>query len=146
MSGLVTLDVILRRVFNAPLIFADEVSGYLLVLVTLMGISYTLQEDAHIQVKMLIDRISLRKRMVLRMLMSTMAIIYTLVLLYYTSQLTWESYHIGAFSPTPSQLPLFPFQLVMPLGFLFFLLELIKEITQSILRQPSSSSPPIKKD
>ena len=141
MTGLVTVDVILRRIFNAPLIFADEVSGYLLVLVTMLGISYTLQEEAHIQVRMLIDHLSRRKRAGLHVAMSAVAIVYAMILLYLTGQLAWESYHLDAFSPTPSQLPLFPFQLVMPLGCLFFLFQLIAGMIQSILWL--RSSPPL---
>ena len=146
MAGLVTVDVILRRVFNAPLIFADEVSGYLLVLVTMLGIGYTLQEDAHIQVLMVIDNISRRRRAQLHVMMSTVAIAYALILLYLTSQLTWESYQLKAFSPTPSQLPIYPFQMVMPLGCLFFLFQLVIGMIQSIswLRSSSSSTPPEK--
>jgi TRAP-type C4-dicarboxylate transport system permease small subunit len=146
MAGLVTVDVILRRLFNAPIIFADEVSGYLLVLVTMLGISYTLQEDAHIQVLMVIDNIPRRRRFQLQVMMSALAIIYTLILLYLTGQLTWESYQLKAFSPTPSQLPLFLFQLVMPLGCLFFLFQLILGMVQSCqsLRSPSLHSSPEK--
>jgi TRAP-type C4-dicarboxylate transport system permease small subunit len=142
MTGLVTVDVILRRLFNAPLIFADEVSGYLLVLVTMLGISYTLQEDAHIQVLMVIDNISRRRRAQLHVMMSAVAIVYTLILLYLTSQLTWESYQLKAFSPTPSQLPIYPFQMVMPLGCLFFLFQLVIGMIQSISGLRSSSLPP----
>ncbi len=141
MTGLVTLDVLLRRVFNAPLIFADEVSGYLLVLVTLMGLGYALREEAHIQVRMGIDHISQRKRVVLHLMISVVAIFYAAILLVYTAELAWESFHLGAFSPTPSQLPLFPFQLIMPLGCLLFLLQLIVGMGQSILWL--RSSPPL---
>ena len=146
MTGLITVDVILRRLFNAPLIFADEISGYLLVLVTMLGISYTLQEDAHIQVRMVIDHISPKKRVILHLVISAASLVYALILLYFSGQLTWESYHLGAFSPTPSQLPLFPFQLVMPLGCLFFLFQLIIGMIQSIswLRSPSPLPSPEK--
>jgi TRAP-type C4-dicarboxylate transport system permease small subunit len=146
MAGLITVDVILRRLFNAPLIFADEVSGYLLVLVTMLGISYTLQEDAHIQVLMVIDNISRRRRIQLHVMMSAVAIAYTLILLYMTSQLTWESYQLKAFSPTPSQLPIYPFQMVMPLGCLFFLFQLVIGMIQSISGLRSSPLPSQEKE
>jgi TRAP-type mannitol/chloroaromatic compound transport system permease small subunit len=69
-----------------------------------------------------------------------------MILLYLTSQLTWESYQLKAFSPTPSQLTLYPFQMVMPLGCLFFLFQLVIGMVQSISRLRSSSFPSREKE
>ncbi len=132
MTGLVTVDVILRRLFNAPIIFADEVSGYLLALVTLLGVGYTLQEDAHIQVTMLTDPLSPRKKAFLRIAICGIGLIYTVILFLLTGQVAWESLEQNSFSPTPSQLPLFPFQVVMPIGCLFLLLQLIVETIRAV--------------
>jgi len=142
MTGLVTADVIMRRLFNAPLLFADEVSGYLLVLVTLLGVSYTLQEDAHIQVSMVLDHISPRSRIFLKMGICLVGIIYAMILFYLTGQLAWESYHLKAFSPTPSQLPLFPFQMVMPIGCFFLLFQLIVDMIHAVSLISASAPPP----
>jgi TRAP-type C4-dicarboxylate transport system permease small subunit len=136
MTGLVTADVIMRRVFNAPIIFADEVAGYLLVLVTLMGAGYTLQEDSHIQVNMVYDKLSPRRKAILKIGMCVIGIFYTLVLLILTGQLTWESYRTRAFAPTPSELLLFPFQIVMPLGCALFLFQMTLEMVQTLFSIP----------
>lgn len=133
MTGLVTADVILRRLFNAPLIFADEVSGYLLVLLTMMGLGYTLQEDAHIQVTMFYERVSPRKRAILKLVLSAVGIFYIIILLYMTGHLTWESFERQAFAPTPSQTLLYPFQIVMPVGCAFFLLQMLVDALHTAL-------------
>ncbi len=138
MTGLVTADVIMRRVFNAPIIFADEVAGYLLVLVTLMGAGYTLQEGSHIQVNMVYDKLSPRKQAVLKIGMCVIGILYTLVLLILTAQLTWESYRTKAFAPTPSELLLFPFQIFMPIGCALFLFQMTLEMIQSVFSMSRS--------
>ena len=132
MTGLVVSDVVLRRVFNAPIIFADEVAGYLLVLVTLMGLGYTLKEDGHIQVKILVQKVSPKSLSSLRILWCVTSLVYTVILLVMTSQLTWESYALDAFSPTPSQLPLFPFQMLMPIGCMILVLTLAVELGELI--------------
>jgi len=131
MTGLVAADVIMRRVFNAPLIFADEVAGYLLVLVTMMGVGYTLQEDGHIQVNMVYDQLSPRKKAFMKIGLCGIGIFYTGILLILTGQLTWESYQAKAFAPTPSQILLFPFQIFMPIGCALFLFQMIMEMIQS---------------
>lgn len=133
MTGLVMTDVIMRRFLNAPLIFADEVAGYLLVLVTMLGLGYTLKEDAHIQVKIIVDRVSRRKLACLRIMWCATSIAYIAIMMALTAQLAWENYELKAFSPTPSQLPIYPFQLVMPIGCLFLLLQLVVDLIASVL-------------
>lgn len=138
MTGLVVADVILRRLFNAPLIFADEVAGYLLVLVTLLSVGYTLRGDAHIQVMVLIQRLSIQKLRMLKTFWCAISLVYTFLLFLMTSQLTLESYELKAFSPTPSQLPMAPFQLVMPIGCLLIFLQLLAQLIQIIFSPPST--------
>ena len=143
MTGLVVTDVILRRLFNAPLIFADEVAGYLLAWVTLLSVGYTLKEGGHIQVMIIIQRLSPRGLAVLKILWCLISIFYTVLLLVMTGQLAWESYQLGAFSPTPSQLPMFPFQMIMPIGCVLLLLQLIVELVQATSAfSPSRPAPP----
>jgi TRAP-type C4-dicarboxylate transport system permease small subunit len=143
MTGLVTADVILRRVFNAPIIFADEVAGYLLVLVTMMGVGYTLQEDGHIQVNMVYDQLPPRKKAFMKAGLCGIGIFYTAVLLVLTGQLTWESYRMKAFAPTPSQILLFPFQIFMPIGCALFLFQMVLDLIQSIafISRPQAAAP-----
>ncbi|MGQ9694471.1 MAG: TRAP transporter small permease subunit [Thermodesulfobacteriota bacterium] len=142
MTGLIIADVILRRLFNAPLIFADEIAGYLLVLITLLSVGYTLKENGHIQVLILIQRLSRRRLEALRIFWYAISLVYTACLLFMTGQLTWESYELKAFSPTPSQLPMAPFQLIMPVGFLFLFFQIFGELIQAIysLRSSETSS------
>lgn len=142
MTALIMADVILRRLFNAPLIFADEVSGYLLVLVTLLSVGYTLKEDGHIQVMISIQRLSRRQLGILRIFWCAISLVYTIFLLVMTGQLTWESYELKAFSPTPSQLPMAPFQLIMPIGCLLLFLQILGELVQAFFHLHSSETSP----
>lgn len=142
MTGLIIADVILRRLFNAPLIFADEVAGYLLVLVTLLSVGYTLKENGHIQVMILIQRLSRRRLGALRIFWYAISLVYTACLLFMTGQLTWESYELKAFSPTPSQLPMAPFQLIMPVGCLLLFLQILGDFIQAIFSLRASKTSP----
>jgi TRAP-type C4-dicarboxylate transport system permease small subunit len=132
MGSLVLADVIMRRALNAPIIFADEVSGYLLVFITFLGLGYTFKEEGHIQVKIIVQLIPPRSRTSLRLIWYLIGTIYTIILLIMTAQLTWESYCLKAFSHT-SLLPLFPFQFVMPIGCFLLLPQLLIELIDSFL-------------
>jgi TRAP-type C4-dicarboxylate transport system permease small subunit len=137
MTGLVVADVVLRRLFNSPLIFADEVAGYLLVLATILSVGYTLKGEGHIQVMILIQRLTHRKLAILRIFWCLISLVYVAFLVFMTGQLTLESYELKAFSPTPSQLPIAPFQLVMPVGCFLLFLQILGELIQAIFRLQS---------
>jgi TRAP-type mannitol/chloroaromatic compound transport system permease small subunit len=108
-------------------------------------VGYTLKENGHIQVMIIIQRLTPGRLSGLRIIWCLISIFYVVLLLIMTGQLAWESYELGAFSPTPSQLPMFPFQLVMPVGCLLLLLQLFVELFQAIssllFPQPAHSSP-----
>ncbi len=132
MIGLVTYDVIARRLFNAPLIFADEVSGYLMVLVTFLGLSYSLEEGSHIQVKIFVKLMTTRGQAKLMLGWCILGILYTSILLYWTGRLAWQSYELKSFAPTSSHIILFPFQIIMPIGCLLLLFQLIIEMLKAL--------------
>ena len=48
MIVLITLQVLSRRVLAAPMVVADELSGYLLVITTFSALGYALQRGDHI--------------------------------------------------------------------------------------------------
>ena len=103
-----------------------------MVLVTFLGLSYTMMEGSHIQVKVLVKLTRKRGHAKMMMVWSTIGIIYTLFLVYWTIGLVWESYVLKSFAPTPSHIPLFPFQLIMPIGCFLLLLQLIVELLKSV--------------
>jgi TRAP-type C4-dicarboxylate transport system permease small subunit len=131
MTGLVSLDVMMRRILNAPLLFADEIAGFLLVIVTLLGLAYTLQKEGHIQVKVFVRFIPSKYLTYLNILWCLIGIGYAAILLITTTQLVMESYHLSAFSTT-TELPLVFFQLCCPIGCCLLLLQLIVRLLESV--------------
>jgi TRAP-type C4-dicarboxylate transport system permease small subunit len=132
MMVLVTVDVVGRKWFNTPLIFATEVTGYLMVFVTFLAVSYALAEGSHIRIEFIIELVNPRGRTILMLIATILGIIYTSVLLYSTSQVAWESYELKYFSEASTRLPLFPFQIVMPIGCLLLLFQLIVEMVKNL--------------
>lgn len=132
MTGLVASDVVMRRFFHAPLIFADEIAGYSLVIITVLGLGFTLRQNGHIQVMVLLRYISSKHLNYLNIFWCLVGIAYTTILFITTAQLSVESYHLSAFSTT-TQLPLAPFQFFCPIGCLFLIFGLITKIVESVL-------------
>ena len=80
MTLMVTSNVLLRYGLDKPLLFADEYSGYLLVLIAFMGFAYTARQGAHVSVDIVTRRLSKRPREILDMI--TTVILIVLVVIY----------------------------------------------------------------
>lgn len=132
---LITLQVICRRFLGAPIVFTDEVSGYLLVVVTFLSLGYALQRGDHIQVEILTGRVSARTLRRLRVGWCLVGLAFTGLLTVRTAQLAQDSARLEAFSIT-SQIPLAPIQAVAPLGFALLFLQLAAQLAEA-LRPPS---------
>ncbi|MBI2494392.1 MAG: TRAP transporter small permease [Candidatus Rokubacteria bacterium] len=125
---LITAQVVSRRLLSVPLVVADEVSGYLLVIVTFMGLGYALLNGDHIQVTLLTERLQARTRARLRVAWCVIAASYLSLLLVRTAALAWESFHRQTFSVSATNFLLWPIQAFVPLGFAVLLLQLLAEL------------------
>jgi C4-dicarboxylate transporter, DctQ subunit len=58
LTVMVTGGVIARRVFHAPLLFVEEVSGYLVLAIVFLGLAHTLKAGGHIRVDVIFGRLA----------------------------------------------------------------------------------------
>jgi TRAP-type C4-dicarboxylate transport system permease small subunit len=128
MIVLITAQVASRRVLSAPIVVADELSGYLLVIVTFMGLGYALLHGDHIQVTLLTKRFGRRAQTWLRVAWCVIAAPYLVLLLVRTAALAWESYRNQTFSVSATNFVLWPVQAFVPLGLVVLLLQLVAEL------------------
>lgn len=128
---LITLQVVRRRVLDAPIVYTDEVSGYLLVAVTFLGLGYALLHGDHIQVEFLTSRLAPGRRRWLRAGACLLGLAFTGLLTARTAALALDSARLGAFSIT-SQVPLAPIQAIAPLGFALLFLQLAAHLIETL--------------
>jgi TRAP-type C4-dicarboxylate transport system permease small subunit len=128
---LITLQVIRRRLLDAPIVYTDEVSGYLLVVVTFLSLGYALQHGDHIQVELLTGRLSSRHGRWVRIGWCLVGLGFTGLLTVRSAALALDSARLGAFSIT-SQIPLAPIQAVAPLGFSLLFLQLAAQLVETL--------------
>lgn len=136
LTGLITLQVILRRMFDSPLIFVDEVSGYLLVIVTFLGLGYAMQCGDHIRVEMGQGRLSASALRWLSVAWYVIGLVFTLVLTVESAKYAIDSVRLGSVSIT-SQIPLAPFQALIPVGTGLLALELLIGLIDTLISRPS---------
>lgn len=126
----ITLQVIRRRLFDAPLVYTDEISGYLLVVLTFLGLAYAMQHGDHIQVEIATRRLSQVARRRLHIAGCLVGLGFTGLLATRSAALALDSARLDAFSIV-AHLPLAPIQAVAPVGFALLFLQLLVQLGQA---------------
>ena len=123
---LVSLEVFLRAVFGYSLGFVEEVTGYLVVALTLFGAAMAVRANSLFQVQVVFDALPFSVRRLRGVIFSIVAIAICMVLAWKTFDLVGSSFSRGKFAPTVLRTPLWIPQTLLPLGFVVigvFLLE-----------------------
>jgi C4-dicarboxylate transporter DctQ subunit len=129
LSGLVLLfvtfsifvDVILRYFFNRPSIWVTEITTYLFLYIIFLGTAYALQEGSHIRVTFLADRFNEKSIRIINLATAIFAMIFSFVLLWETSEMTWYAFSEKWTSPTMLNAPYAYIYVAMVFGsFLLF--------------------------
>ena len=136
MMIMTVLDVILRYLFNSPLLGAFEITEFMMVVIVFFSLAYTQSQKGHVTVDFFVTRLSEQKRRVINLISHS---IYFLLLL----MITWKSVaraieilETKEVSGTLS-IPVFPFYLIVALGCAAMCIELLRDISK-IMRQIQS--------
>jgi TRAP-type mannitol/chloroaromatic compound transport system permease small subunit len=127
-------DVVLRYGFNAPTLWGFDVNTWLMGAAFILSIGYALSHDAHVRVDLLYTP-QTRPR-----LRYVDVIGFTLILLPASAWITWglwhyffEAYRTGERSGSSAWNPvLWPFRLILFVGFLAFTLQILAEIIKRV--------------
>ncbi len=131
MTGVVCLDVVMRKFFGGSIFWADELAEYLLTVVVALGFAYTLKAGGHIQIEILAGRLSDKALKKIRPVWCILGVLYVGLLTSGVWQLALESWRNGTRSMSLT-LPLAPFQSVLVIGLFLILLELVAELVASL--------------
>lgn len=66
LTVMVTGGVAARRVLNAPFLFVEEISGYVVLAIVFLGLAYTLRTGGHIRVNIVQNRLGGRAQTALQ--------------------------------------------------------------------------------
>lgn len=119
---LVTVEVFLRKFFNASIAGADEISGYAFGVATTLGFAYALFERAHIRVDALFTLLPKAARVGLNFLGLGLLIGFAAIVSWTAWDLVGDTLKHGSRSITPMRTPLAIPQIPWLIGWLFFVL------------------------
>ena len=134
MMGLITADVIARNAFRKSLLISDEVSSYLLVVMTFFGIAYSLRSGSLLRIEFILFALPKRVRAATDVLFDLAALGVCLLLLRALIRFTWITWEREAVAPTLIETPLWIPQLAMPLGMIILVIAFALELRTSVMR------------
>lgn len=115
---LVSLEVFLRSTFGYSLGFVEEVSGYLVASICLLGAAMAVRSNSLFQVEVISNKLPFLLRKNIEVIFAIVSIFICIVLAWKTFDLVSSSFYRGKFSPTVLRTPLWIPQAMLPIGFL----------------------------
>ena len=128
----ISYDVFMRYFFNMPTTWAFEISTYMMVLVVFLSAPWTLPAGGHVNVDIVIRNLSAKKRAVVDIFTSLMAIFYLSLFTWQALRYTYEAWSEGIRSTEYLAWPLWPIRVFLVIGGFFLLLEFVLKIIRNI--------------
>lgn len=119
-SGLIAVEVILRKAFTISLGGADELSGYAMAISCSWAFAYALYRKAHIRIDVVYSRLAARLRLALDILSLSLFALFMTVLSYFAGQVVLTSIARQSTANTSLQTPMWIPQSLWLIGLLFF--------------------------
>jgi TRAP-type C4-dicarboxylate transport system permease small subunit len=127
MAALVTVEVLARSFASVSTLVADEMAGYLLVVLAFFGLAETLRAGAFIRVEFVDRWLGADARRRLEAVLFVVALAYTVLLAWEFWRLTMQSFRFGSTSLQVSRTPLWIPQACMAVGASILALQLVVE-------------------
>jgi TRAP-type C4-dicarboxylate transport system permease small subunit len=128
----VCADVILRTFFKMPQIWVTEVIEVMLLYITFLGTAWLLREEGHVQVDIIVSRLSPRTVSFLGIFSSLIGIFISIVLTIFGTTVTLDYYHRGIYTPSAMEIPVYLILLIIPVGSLVLLVQFIRRTVLNI--------------
>lgn len=127
-------EVVGRYFFHAPSDWSLELCGYLLVGLAYLAAADTELADGHIRIDFLYGRFKDKTKTVMDTIIPCIGLCWSVMVLWQGGRLAFHSLKMGARSADAMMWPLFPSQIVIPVGAALLVLVLIGKIIKNIGR------------
>jgi len=126
-------EVIARYVFNAPTIWAMELSGYLMTVFVALGGAYVLLRDGHINVDVLYSRLNVRKKATLDVFTSVLFFLFLYFFFTLAAEQAIISFNSMQTSGTIWDPPIWPLKILVAVGVGLVLLQGVSKFIRNLV-------------
>ncbi len=131
MTILTFANVVTRYVFNFSMNFAEEISTYSFVLLSLFGASIALKRGAHLGFTLLSDHVPPIIARIFEIISALAGILFSFVIFYFGIRMTMTQFQRGQLS-LGVQIPEWIYGSFVPLGSFFLLVRFIELLIQGL--------------
>lgn len=121
-------EVLARYFFNAPTIWAAEISQLLLIWGTFLAMACALKRRQHIRIEILVERLGPNTRRGLEGFALLFIAALCLVVVWYGWEIAWDSLIRGRSTGTMLNIPNWWAEMVIPIGFGLLFLQCVVEL------------------
>ena len=139
-GAMLTYEVLARYLFNAPTTWAAELSQLLLIWGTFLGAARALQRREHIRITVLQPFMPAWLKRGLEIFSILFIGVFAAVVLWYGSEIAWDSLTRGRSTGTMLNLPNWWSETVIPLSMLLLALQCGSELVKALRRSTGAPS------
>ena len=132
-TSLILIEIAVRTLSGRSTFITEEYSAYLLVCFVFLGMSYTLREDGHIRVNLVLSRLKAPWRDVAELCCAVLGFFAFAYLTWYVTILFLDSLSTGVTSMHVSKTPLCIPRAIPVIGSLMMALQFLCLITRTVL-------------
>ncbi|OFW47140.1 MAG: hypothetical protein A2163_02515 [Actinobacteria bacterium RBG_13_35_12] len=114
--GLTGFEIICRWIFGFSTRASEELTGYMLVAVTYLGLSYTFLKNGHLTVDVLFERLSRRWKRIFSIFNGFISVIFCFLLTFFSIKLVIQTIDYHSHSASTLNVPLIIPTLFIPIG------------------------------
>ncbi len=131
-AGLIVANIIMRTLFNNPIVGTYELVGYLTAAAIGLSLAHCAVQNSHIAVGFLVDRLPVTSRRVIGVIVNLPSFVVLSLIAWHLTRYANNIALSGRVSPT-IQLPFYPFIILVALGFLMLALVTAIKLAESFL-------------
>jgi C4-dicarboxylate transporter, DctQ subunit len=132
---IVCADLGLRYFYNAPMIWATEVTEILLLYITFLGAAQVFRDNSHVVIDIFLNIGSERRKRILSFFSTVLVGIVSVILIYYGFITTYNHYVRGVFNPTILETPIALIIIIIPVGCIPLFLEVLVKGRKAFLKK-----------
>jgi TRAP-type mannitol/chloroaromatic compound transport system permease small subunit len=127
-------NVLLRYFFRTGSVAMQELEWHLMAPICMLGLSYAILKDGHVQVDILYGRFPERLQHVIQFISTVLVVLVIAILLKLSIPYVLQSYNIGEKSPDPGGLThRWVLKSMLPLGFSLLLVQSIAAMLRALI-------------
>ena len=132
MTLIVTYNVVMRYVFHSPVGWSLEITGYLMIACVFLPLALNQSEERQIKVDLIHSRLSPGVKSAVDLTTTIIALVFFALLTWKGWDLAYFSFKHGLASTTAMKTPLFPSQLLIPIGAFMICIRFLIQIHRQI--------------